>query len=166
MKAACILCIVLVLLLPSCALASDPQTALARLSDEDIKKLFNMVVVEMYTRGLSPATIVEHVDTAQLAAMESPPPHTATPYPAYDISETATPTPAPTPLPTPRPTYAPKVFLRNDDVVWITDSGKRFHTTPDCSGMRSPYPVTCYAALESGRTPCRDCAWWMIPEDE
>lgn len=169
MKIACVLCAALVLLLASFASASELQMALSRLPDEDIMKLFNMVVLEMYTRGLSPDSIVAHVDTDLLAAMASPTPATAAPYarPTHTIVfATFTPTPAPTPLPTPRPTYAPKVFLAGDDAVWITDSGERFHTTPDCSGMRSPYPVTYHAAIESGRTACHDCAWWMIPEGE
>lgn len=166
----CCLLAVLVLIAP-CALASDLQTALSRLSDEDIMRLYSMVVLEMYMRGLSPESIVEHVDTAHMAGLSSPPPRTTSPeeyLPAVELTATPepTPTPAPTPLPTPRPTYMPELMLDNDDAVWITDSSKRFHTTPDCCGMKEPYAVTYYSAITSGRTACHDCAWWMIQDGE
>ena len=40
------------------------------------------------------------------------------------------------------------------DVVYWTKSGKKYHSDPNCSGMKSPISGT---IKESQRTPCSKC---------
>ena len=168
----CCLLAVLVLIAP-CALASDLQTALSRLSDEDIMRLYSMVVLEMYQRGLSPDDIISHVEQQQQAPAIT---HAAASTHSVDIplqdvleyaqnavssipyTETFTTYDPPA---TPRPTFAPLIQIENDDTVYISKTGKRYHTTPDCSGMRTAHKVTLSEAIGRGLTPCRDCAYWL-----
>lgn len=173
---ACLL-VALALIAPT-ALASDLQTAIAQLPDEAVLQLFSIVALEMYQRGLTPETVAEYVGEQQITPGNTPQAgHTYAPdydlqdaiQAAYEAmsyqpySETFVTYDPPS---TPRPTYLPMADLKDDDIVWVAKSGKRYHTTPDCSGMKAPSAVTLKAAAASGRTPCRDCAWWMISEGE
>lgn len=164
--------------LPICASASDLSSAIAALPDEPLMELYSMVVLEMYQRGLSPDDIIAHVEQQQQAPAVT---HAAAPTHSVDIplqdvlgyaqnaassipyTETFTTYDPPA---TPRPTFAPLIQLENDDIVYISKTGKRYHTTPDCSGMKNPSGVSLSSAIASGRTACRDCAWWMVPEED
>lgn len=42
----------------------------------------------------------------------------------------------------------------NSDIVYWTNSGKKYHSDPNCSGMKSPISGT---ITESQRTPCSKC---------
>lgn len=171
------LCIALaVAFLPLCASASDLPSAIAALPDEPLMELYGLVVLEMYQRGLSPDDIVAHVEQQQ-APVKTPTVHA----PSVDISlqdaleyaqnaafstpyiETFTTYDPPA---TPRPTFAPLIQLENDDAVYISKTGKRYHTTPDCSGMRTARKVTLSEAVGRGLTPCRDCAYWLAEMGE
>ncbi len=182
MKAVCVLCIALVLLLPACVSASDLQTAISALPDEALIQLYTLSALEMHQRGLNPDIVVEHVTHQHYTSHDS----TTTPIPEssdasilnviqqardawYSVPYTETFTtydPPPTPIPTPRHTFAPLLQLEDTDTVWISDSGDRYHTTPDCSGMRSPSAVTLQAARDMNRTACRDCAYWLAKMEE
>lgn len=71
---------------------------------------------------------------------------------------TPTATPEPTPKPTEKPTVAPTVKPENKtEMVWITKSGKKYHSHSGCSNMKSPYQVTKDNAIDSGRGPCSKC---------
>ncbi len=100
---------------------------------------------------------------------------------------TATPTPMPTPTPSPTPTSTPFIVNDVGDTgnmdrslpntsgsstvkrdlpepepgpgaVWIpTDGGKKYHKTPDCSGMTNPIQVSVHTAQEYGFTACKKC---------
>lgn len=175
------LCIALaVAFLPLCASASDLPSAIAALPDDDLMDLYGMVVLEMYQRGLSPDTVIQHVDLQQFKPTPTKTPQaTATAPDLYALPalhdvysdiinsipqiETFTTYDPPS---TPHPTYHAMADLQYDDTVWVAKSGKRYHTTPDCSGMKNPSAVSLESAISSGRTPCRDCAWWMVPEEE
>ena len=41
--------------------------------------------------------------------------------------------------------------------VWITKTGKKYHSTPNCSKMRSPVEIDLLEAIEKGYTPCGKC---------
>lgn len=45
----------------------------------------------------------------------------------------------------------------NEVYVWITEKGKRYHASPDCSNMKAPYRVSLNDAQDMGRTPCTKC---------
>lgn len=43
------------------------------------------------------------------------------------------------------------------DGVWISASGKKYHRTSSCSGMKSPRQVSAEQAAAQGYTPCKRC---------
>ena len=51
-----------------------------------------------------------------------------------------------------QPTPSPVV-----DMVWIPTSGSKYHTVPDCSGMKNPTQVTLELAIARGYSACTKC---------
>lgn len=45
----------------------------------------------------------------------------------------------------------------DSDMVWIPKSGKKYHSNPSCSNMKSPSQVTIDTAQARGYTPCSKC---------
>lgn len=43
------------------------------------------------------------------------------------------------------------------EMVWIPQSGKKYHSHAGCSGMKNPEEVTLEEAEEMGYTPCKRC---------
>lgn len=43
------------------------------------------------------------------------------------------------------------------DLVWICDTGKKYHSKSTCSNMNYPYQVTKDEAISSGRDACKKC---------
>ncbi len=41
--------------------------------------------------------------------------------------------------------------------VWITKTGKKYHSNPNCSKMRSPIQIDLMEAIEKGYEPCGKC---------
>ena len=89
---------------------------------------------------------------------------TATPTAAPTATPTAAPTEAPTAVPTEAPAQAPAVGTAgaSDDqssTVYIASSGKgkRYHSRPNCSGMKGATSVTEEQAKAMGYTPCKKC---------
>lgn len=41
--------------------------------------------------------------------------------------------------------------------VWISKTGKRYHSTPECSNMKQPLQVSIYEAEIRSYTPCMKC---------
>ena len=148
MKTARFIALFLTLLLPTYAMASTPQEAIAQLTDQELIKLWAMATEEAQNRGLTSDELTKGIKlfTAKLYAEEQ---FEAAQNKQSNVKET------------PKPTFAPLVQLTDEDTVWISKSGKRYHTTPDCSGMRTAKEVTLSEAIEKGLTPCRDCAYWL-----
>lgn len=42
-------------------------------------------------------------------------------------------------------------------IVYITDSSDKYHTSPFCSGIKSPHPVDLSQVEQSGYIPCKRC---------
>ena len=47
--------------------------------------------------------------------------------------------------------------LSKEQYVWIPSSGKKYHSTSSCSGMKNPSKVTKSKAEQMGYTPCKKC---------
>lgn len=45
----------------------------------------------------------------------------------------------------------------NESFVWITSTGKKYHSNSDCSNMKNPKKVTKDYAEEKNYTPCKKC---------
>ena len=45
----------------------------------------------------------------------------------------------------------------NSNMVWIDDTGKKYHSKPTCSNMDAPYQVTLEKAISMGRDACKKC---------
>ena len=43
------------------------------------------------------------------------------------------------------------------ETVWISQSGSKYHSKPDCSGMEGATEVTLEEALEMGKEACKRC---------
>ena len=83
------------------------------------------------------------------------------------IRPTATPKPTqrPTAAPTKRPTTAPTTPpIVTPETVYHTETGSRFHLTPDCGQTRGAKPDTWAHSVEAGYKPCPDCVGKQYPE--
>lgn len=66
--------------------------------------------------------------------------------------------PASTPSPTPEPTHVPTPAAEpQEQMVWISQSGGRYHRDADCSGMNYPTQVALTEAQSRGLTACERC---------
>ncbi len=71
---------------------------------------------------------------------------------------TPTPTPVPTPEPTPEPEYTPTPPTNTQSqMVWIPNSGSKYHSKSSCSNMKNPSHVTIDQAVSMGYGPCKKC---------
>lgn len=68
---------------------------------------------------------------------------------------TATPTPEPTATPEPEPT--PEPTPTPEPMVWIPQSGSKYHRKSTCSNMTNPSQVTLSDAIAWGYTACGRC---------
>lgn len=85
------------------------------------------------------------------------------PVPSPSPSPSPTPSPSPSPSPIPSSTPAETVTQPADNnnvtqsvIVYITASGKKYHSNPNCSNMKNPIAVTLEEAQKT-RTPCSKC---------
>ena len=44
-----------------------------------------------------------------------------------------------------------------ETMVWVSGSGKKYHTKSDCSGMEGAVQITLQEALDQGKEPCKRC---------
>lgn len=140
------------LLIPAFASADELQDAVKKLPDEALLYLYSVVVDEMQSRGIS------FPDGSDIRISDQPDDgnmRTAAKEALSGITRS-----------TPSPTYAPLIQISDIDTVWISKSGKRYHTIPECSNMKNPSPVTLSEAIASGRDACRDCAYWISELEE
>lgn len=42
-------------------------------------------------------------------------------------------------------------------LVWVSNSGKRYHGNPSCSNMKNPQEISLEDAVSRGLTPCKKC---------
>lgn len=75
---------------------------------------------------------------------------------------TAKPTMAPTAKPTPAPTRAPVVNVpetqpSQGNLVWLPKTGSKYHSNPNCSGMKNPTQVPINEAISRGYEACKKC---------
>lgn len=82
-------------------------------------------------------------DQAEVAPLELLDPETT-------VSSDARSLPGADPTPTPAQSAA-------GDVVWVSQSGTKYHRTPSCSGMKNPKELTLSQAQSKGYTPCKRC---------
>lgn len=47
--------------------------------------------------------------------------------------------------------------VENEEKVWISKTGKKYHSNPNCGNMKNPSQVTITQAKEQNRTPCSNC---------
>ncbi|MBE6812466.1 MAG: hypothetical protein E7523_06240 [Ruminococcaceae bacterium] len=73
-----------------------------------------------------------------------------------DIS-TEPPTQTPTEEPTEPPTEAVEETTKREVMVWIPNSGSKYHSRAGCSNMKNPSQVTLEKAQSWGYTPCKKC---------
>ncbi|MBQ4598440.1 MAG: hypothetical protein IJB19_00835 [Clostridia bacterium] len=45
----------------------------------------------------------------------------------------------------------------DDEMVWITQAGTKYHCKADCSNMMNPRQVAKACAMSAGYTPCKVC---------
>ncbi len=43
------------------------------------------------------------------------------------------------------------------EMVWVSHSGEKYHNNPDCSNMKNPDKISKADAINRGRTPCSKC---------
>ena len=63
----------------------------------------------------------------------------------------------PAPAPDPAPAPAPAPAQSNSAMVWIPQTGSKYHSNPGCSGMKNPTQVTVDDAIARGYEPCKKC---------
>lgn len=59
---------------------------------------------------------------------------------------------APAAMATAEPTVEPKT-----EMVWIPNTGARYHDNSRCSGMKNPEYASIQDAVNRGYTPCKNC---------
>ncbi len=92
---------------------------------------------------------------------------TPEPTPVPTPKPTPVPTQAPTPASIPKPTAAPTILpivtsaptqdAQSSAMVWIPQSGQKYHSKQSCSNMKNPSQVTLETAINWGYTACKKC---------
>lgn len=72
-------------------------------------------------------------------------------YVASDYLSDTQPTAAPT------ATQAPTSSDQQETMVWVSDSGKKYHSRSGCSNMSNPHQISLSDAQAQGYTPCKKC---------
>lgn len=103
------------------------------------------LVVLLAFCGKDSDDVAEEDSGTVIILSETMPTPTPTPEP------TATPDPTPEPEPTPEPTPTP------EPMVWIPQSGTKYHRSSTCSNMTNPSQVTLSDAIAWGYTACGRC---------
>lgn len=83
---------------------------------------------------------------------------TETPVPTTTVTPEPTETSIPTVTPTPVPTTEPITSAEeNEPKVWISGTGSKYHSNPNCSNMSSPTQISLSDAEARGYEPCKKC---------
>lgn len=115
--------------------------------------------------GLAESETETTTTVTETTATPSPTPtSTPTPTPTPETTETTqepspTPTPEPTatPTPTPEPTATQTPTPVPETMVYVSSKGKKYHSRPGCSNMKSPKEITESQAKKKGYTACGKC---------
>ena len=46
---------------------------------------------------------------------------------------------------------------KKEEIVWVSNTGSKYHSNPNCSGMRNPIKETLSDAKSRGLSPCSKC---------
>lgn len=46
---------------------------------------------------------------------------------------------------------------KNEEMVWVSGSGNKYHSNPNCSNMKNPSQITLSEAQARGKEPCKKC---------
>lgn len=160
-KISCVifLSVLMVTILPSC-------TTLDEASQQSTSTTLSEDVIANAAPTEAPTVIPTDTPAPTAIPTEVPTPEptiapTATPEPTIPPTQepTATPTtvltPEPTIAPTPIPT--PTTTPVSDVMVWIPQSGSKYHSKSSCSNMEDPKQVTKTEAINMGFEPCKRC---------
>ena len=108
-----------------------------------------------------PVVTVEPTEAPTPEPTETPTPEpTSTPEPTPEPTPEVTATPKPTPEPAPEPVV--EATATSDEggsstMVWIPQTGKKYHSKSSCSNMKNPSEVTIEKAQKLGFTACKKC---------
>ncbi len=101
---------------------------------------------------------------AQTTTPTTTPIQTTTPAPTTTPAQPTTLAPTTTPIQTTTPapveettSYTNVVSPSNSDMVWIVNTGKKYHNNPYCSNMNNPFQIPLDEAISMGREPCKKC---------
>jgi len=123
---------------------------------------------EAATTTQSPTT-TQIPTTTEVPTTTQPP--TTTQIPTTTVAPTTTQPPTqlstepPAIIQTPKPEPEPPVqtiteasnISYNSDMVWIVDTGKKYHSNASCSNMKNPRQVSRDEAIAMGRDACKKC---------
>lgn len=110
-------------------------------------------------------TTTQRSTTTEAPTTTQPPTTTQSPTTTEPPTTTQPPTEPPiiiqTPEPEPEPpiqtiTDAPDISY-NSDMVWISNTGKKYHSNSSCSNMKNPRQVSKNNAIAMGRDACKKC---------
>lgn len=121
----------------------------ANRSKKPIRTILIVLIVLVLIGGIMSACNPESAQPS-----DTPPAVVTTASPDPTIEATPTPTPTPTPEPTPTPTPEPTPA---EEMVWISQTGSKYHRKSSCSGMNDPWQVPISEAQSMGLTACKRC---------
>lgn len=109
-------------------------------------------------------TIADNVPVSMEADTTLPAAPDTTPAPETTLAPTTTPTTTPAPTTTPTPTTTIQqteatttATVPQQNLVWISETGKKYHRISSCSNMNNPRQVTLDEAQNLGLEPCKRC---------
>lgn len=125
-------------------IACTPQSASNNSRD---KQIAQNTTTEAYTEETTPEESTTELITEETTVVETTQ-ETTTPAPT--TTETTTAAPVET-------TQAETAPPQTERQVWVSGSGKKYHSDPYCSNMSSPYQISLSDAQAQGYEPCKKC---------
>lgn len=55
------------------------------------------------------------------------------------------------------PSSQPEPVAKSGNMVWVSQTGSKYHSNPTCSGMKNPTQITKAQAESRGLSPCKRC---------
>lgn len=144
---------------PEAEVSSSPET---ESSSEPVSSILPISSVQPAAPSSTPSVLKPSVSVSKAPSPQKPSVQTVsktptTQKPSATVSKmpspqkpTATVSKAPTP-------QKPVTTTPQSQTVWISQTGKKYHSNPDCSNMKNPIKTTLEKAKAAGRTPCKKC---------